>query len=479
MAVAEVVPIIESMSERGLHSIADDLSDDWLEDWAGAGWPRSRRTWRSTRPSSPFSSLRTRSTRPARPLRSLARDRERSSGGPVRASRGGRRPLERLAPSLLPRWECGAHPRRARVLRREYRHAVTPSRSPRLRRGTRRGGGAHVESGTMRPARPTSTRPSAESRLRRRWRDRRRGARALRDRVGAAGDLADEARGPQRWYGFERRRARATSSARRARPGARRARARLERPPTSRPIVAAAERSAELGSSTESSGSPGLGRDERPGHEAVEVDYLWHGLPGPPDPPAVDRHHDRDLHVRPRGSDRRRARDLDECRDPRLVAGARVRAHRDDPDGRHRLRRLAPDRAARRSGGRRPRTWSRCSSRPPVFLAAAIAGKSSFDAGERRDGPYVLTVVGFLLLVSAAGSAAASSSCTACASSTSSTSRRASPRPDPDPGEERGRGRLAPSAPERPRPRLRRGRASARARPSAARRSRPRPGRRP
>jgi hypothetical protein len=25
------------MSERGLHSIADDLSDTWLEDWAGAG----------------------------------------------------------------------------------------------------------------------------------------------------------------------------------------------------------------------------------------------------------------------------------------------------------------------------------------------------------------------------------------------------------------------------------------------------------
>lgn len=25
------------MSERGLHSIADDLSETWLEDWAGAG----------------------------------------------------------------------------------------------------------------------------------------------------------------------------------------------------------------------------------------------------------------------------------------------------------------------------------------------------------------------------------------------------------------------------------------------------------
>jgi hypothetical protein len=25
------------MSERGFHSIADDLSDTWLEDWTGAG----------------------------------------------------------------------------------------------------------------------------------------------------------------------------------------------------------------------------------------------------------------------------------------------------------------------------------------------------------------------------------------------------------------------------------------------------------
>ena len=25
------------MSERGLHSIADDLSDSWLEDWVAVG----------------------------------------------------------------------------------------------------------------------------------------------------------------------------------------------------------------------------------------------------------------------------------------------------------------------------------------------------------------------------------------------------------------------------------------------------------
>ena len=31
------VPIITAMSERGLHYIEDDLSETWLEDWAGAG----------------------------------------------------------------------------------------------------------------------------------------------------------------------------------------------------------------------------------------------------------------------------------------------------------------------------------------------------------------------------------------------------------------------------------------------------------
>ena len=32
-----LVPIMFHMSERGLHYIADDLSDTWIEDWAGAG----------------------------------------------------------------------------------------------------------------------------------------------------------------------------------------------------------------------------------------------------------------------------------------------------------------------------------------------------------------------------------------------------------------------------------------------------------
>ena len=31
------VPIFTAMSERGLHQIEDDLSETWLEDWAGAG----------------------------------------------------------------------------------------------------------------------------------------------------------------------------------------------------------------------------------------------------------------------------------------------------------------------------------------------------------------------------------------------------------------------------------------------------------
>ena len=31
------MPIVTTMSERGLHQIEDDLSETWLEDWAGAG----------------------------------------------------------------------------------------------------------------------------------------------------------------------------------------------------------------------------------------------------------------------------------------------------------------------------------------------------------------------------------------------------------------------------------------------------------
>ena len=29
--------MMRSMSDRGLHYIEDDLSDSWLDDWAGAG----------------------------------------------------------------------------------------------------------------------------------------------------------------------------------------------------------------------------------------------------------------------------------------------------------------------------------------------------------------------------------------------------------------------------------------------------------
>ena len=31
------MPIFRVVSERGLHRIEDDLSETWLEDWAGAG----------------------------------------------------------------------------------------------------------------------------------------------------------------------------------------------------------------------------------------------------------------------------------------------------------------------------------------------------------------------------------------------------------------------------------------------------------
>jgi hypothetical protein len=37
MAAARYRADHSSMSDRGFHSIADDLSDTWLEDWTGAG----------------------------------------------------------------------------------------------------------------------------------------------------------------------------------------------------------------------------------------------------------------------------------------------------------------------------------------------------------------------------------------------------------------------------------------------------------
>jgi hypothetical protein len=33
----ETAPIMIRMSERGFHYIEDDLSETWVEDWAGAG----------------------------------------------------------------------------------------------------------------------------------------------------------------------------------------------------------------------------------------------------------------------------------------------------------------------------------------------------------------------------------------------------------------------------------------------------------
>lgn len=37
MAAVRFLSDHSAMSERGLHHIQDDLSESWLEDWAGAG----------------------------------------------------------------------------------------------------------------------------------------------------------------------------------------------------------------------------------------------------------------------------------------------------------------------------------------------------------------------------------------------------------------------------------------------------------
>lgn len=37
MAAQRPAPIIRAMSDCGIHYIRDDLSETWLEDWAGAG----------------------------------------------------------------------------------------------------------------------------------------------------------------------------------------------------------------------------------------------------------------------------------------------------------------------------------------------------------------------------------------------------------------------------------------------------------
>ena len=37
MVFVRLAPDDLHMSERGLHYIEDDLSDSWVEDWAGAG----------------------------------------------------------------------------------------------------------------------------------------------------------------------------------------------------------------------------------------------------------------------------------------------------------------------------------------------------------------------------------------------------------------------------------------------------------
>jgi hypothetical protein len=37
MRAAHSMPIIELMSDRGMHHIADDLAETWVEDWAAVG----------------------------------------------------------------------------------------------------------------------------------------------------------------------------------------------------------------------------------------------------------------------------------------------------------------------------------------------------------------------------------------------------------------------------------------------------------
>ena len=37
MALSDLCADHLEMSERGLHRIEDDLSESWIEDWAGAG----------------------------------------------------------------------------------------------------------------------------------------------------------------------------------------------------------------------------------------------------------------------------------------------------------------------------------------------------------------------------------------------------------------------------------------------------------
>ena len=37
MYPTRAIPIIRAMNDRGFHFIEDDLSESWVEDWAGVG----------------------------------------------------------------------------------------------------------------------------------------------------------------------------------------------------------------------------------------------------------------------------------------------------------------------------------------------------------------------------------------------------------------------------------------------------------
>ena len=281
---------------------------------------------------------------------------------------------ERLAPPLLRALGVRSpQPRRARVLRRRVSargdRARRPCRVGLRRRPRGRGSRTRRDLGRLRGRARRRPRPRAARRDRRlhrgveRHRCRRRRC-ALRDRVGSARHLAHEARGthalvrlraeleghallrPARRTGLRARGALA------ARPRAGRA-PRTRTASSPRPNV----RCARTGSCwTASSSSRGRGRDEPAGRGRRARRALARAARAP-DPPAAHRHHDRGLHVRARGSDRRRARDQHERGGAGVVARADLRAPLDAPDSNRPASSTGcASRPALRSGGRRRRT---------------------------------------------------------------------------------------------------------------------------
>ena len=82
-----------------------------------------------------------------------------------------------------------------------------------------------------------------------------------------------------------------------------------------------------------------------------------------------------------------------------------------------------------------------------VFLAAVVAGKGSFDAGNVETGPYVLTIAAYVLLVVGGwlGGSVVFVHGMRVLNLVDEPARRRPPARR-DPGKARGRGRLAPPA---------------------------------